>query len=56
MSEEKKSEEPKLTIRETTIIHYEVVDESGELCGDSEGNNLFDTREEAERVLRSWLL
>jgi len=57
MSEEKKNKEPKLTIRETPIIHYEVVDENGD--GEPEcdefGNNLFETREEAERVLaESW--
>ena len=53
MSVEKKSKEPKLTIRETPIIHYEVIDENGD--GEPEcdefGNNLFETREEAERVL-----
>ena len=49
MSEEKKS----FTIRETTITNYEVVDENGD--GEPEcdefGNNLFETREEAEQVL-----
>tara|TARA_R100001594_G_scaffold121226_1_gene157020 strand:- start:2875 stop:3042 length:168 start_codon:yes stop_codon:yes gene_type:complete len=40
----------KITIRETTIIQYEVVDENGELIDDGQGSNLFDTREEAEKV------
>ncbi len=51
MIEEKKSKEPKLTIRETTIIQYEVVDEDGNLMSDEQGDNLFDTREEAEQVV-----
>ena len=42
---------PKLTIRETHIIQYEVVDENGELMNDNQGNTLFDTREEAEQVV-----
>jgi len=44
-------QEPKLTIRETHIIQYEVVDENGELMNDNQGNTLFDTREEAEQVV-----
>ena len=49
MSKEKKK--TAFAIRETSIINYEVVDEEGEVVEDSEGNNLFDTRDEAQQVV-----
>ena len=39
-------------IEPTYVINYEVHDENGNLMYDSRGDNLFETREEAEKLVK----
>ena len=41
----------KYEIVEVPWINYEVHDENGEVAYDDRGNNLFDTKEEAEKLI-----
>ena len=39
-------------IEPTYVINYEVHDENGNLMYDDRGDNLFETREEAEKLVK----
>lgn len=41
----------KYKIVEVPLIYYEVQDEDGNVAYDNEGDNLFDTKEEAEDLI-----
>ena len=43
----------KYKIVEVPLIYYEVHDEEGNVAYDNGGDNLFDTKEEAEDLIRS---
>jgi len=42
----------KYKLVEVPWINYEVQDENGEAYDDDEGNNVFDTKEEAEQLIK----